>query len=88
MVIPDSLIQQGISLNDRLFDLKGLSEFSSFGVSTLRDHIRRNGLPCFKVHGKTLVRLSEFNEWLEGYRVHHDQDIGAVVNSVIRDLKG
>lgn len=88
MVIPDEIAETGIIMKDRLFDLRGLSAYSTLGVSTLRDHIRRDGLPCFKVSGKILVKLSEFNKWLEHYRLHGGEDINSLVDSVMKDLKG
>ena len=71
---------------DPLFDLKGLSQHSSLGVPTLRDHLRSGGLPHFKVKGKILIRLSEFDAWLESLRVNKKQELDALVNDVIGSL--
>ena len=71
---------------DRLLDLKGLSEYSSLSIPTLRDYIRSGGLPHFKLKGKILVRLSEFDEWLESFRVDKNQELNELVNGVIDSL--
>ena len=73
---------------DRLLDLTGLSEYSSLGIPTLRDYIRSDGLPCFKLKGKILIKLSEFDAWLERYRINQSQDLNNIVDEVINSLKG
>jgi hypothetical protein len=77
-----------LSDTDRLLDLKGLSEHSSLGVPTLRDYLRSGGLPYFKLKGKILVRLSEFDQWLESFRVDTKQELNNLVDDVLTDLKG
>ncbi len=77
-----------LSDTDRLLDLKGLSEHSSLGVPTLRDYLRSGGLPYFKLRGKILVRLSEFDQWLESFRVDTKQKLNNLVDDVLTDLKG
>ena len=73
---------------DRLFDLRSLSQHSCLGVPTLRDYIRSGGLPHFKLKGKILVRLSEFNRWLESYRVDTKSDLNNIVDDVLESLEG
>jgi excisionase family DNA binding protein len=73
---------------DRLLDLKSLSEHSSLGVPTLRDYLRSGGLPYFKLRGKILVRLSEFDQWLESFRVDSKQELDSLVAGVMDGLKG
>jgi hypothetical protein len=75
------------SNTDRLLDLKSLSEYSSLGVPTLRDYLRSDGLPHFKLKGKILIRVSEFDKWLEGFRINRNQDINNVVNNIMQSLK-
>ena len=72
--------------SDRYFDLKSLCEYSSISVPALRDHIRSEGLPYFKVKGKILVKQSEFDEWLESFRVDANSQLREVVDSVINSM--
>ena len=72
--------------SDKYFDLKSLSEYSSLGVPTLRDHIRSEGLPHFKVKGKILVKQSEFDSWLESFRIDTNCQLRGLVDSVIDSL--
>jgi len=74
------------TFSDKYFDLKSLSEYSSLCVPTLRDHIRSGGLPHFKVKGKILVKQSEFDTWLESFRVDTKCDLKGVVDSIIDSL--
>ena len=70
------------------FDLKGLSVYSALAVSTLRDHIGAGRLPCFKVKGKILIKRSEFDGWIEGYRFNKKQDLTGMVDDIFTSLKG
>ena len=76
MILPDKI-------KDQYFDLRGLSVYSALAVGTLRDHIKSGDLPCFKVKGKILVKRSEFDTWIEGYRLNMKQDLKNLVNDVI-----
>ncbi|HDL90465.1 MAG TPA: DNA-binding protein [Thermodesulforhabdus norvegica] len=69
------------------FDLPRLAEYSSLGLSTLRDHIRRGELPAYKVRGKILVRRQEFDQWIQGFRVGKSQDLNSLVDEIMDDLK-
>ena len=72
--------------NDRFLDLKSLSAYSSLGISTLREYLKSGGLPHFKLRGKILVRLSEFEQWLESFRVDNKQALDSLVNDVMKSL--
>ena len=74
------------TFSDKYFDLKSLSEYSSLGVPTLRDHIRSEGLPYYKVKGKILVKQSEFDDWIESFRVDTRCDLKEFVDGVIDSL--
>ncbi len=75
---------------DQYLDLKALSAYSSMAVPTLRDHLRdiRAPLPHFKVKGKILVKRSEFNNWLEGFRVNDIDNLEQIVEGALKDLTG
>ena len=75
------------SSDNQLLDLKGLSRYSSLGIPTLRDYLRSGGLPHFKLRGKILVRVSEFNGWIESFRVNAKEDLNGIVNEVLESLK-
>ena len=92
MQIPDRLIKTEITLEDRFFDLKGLSLYSSMGVSSLRHHIQENGLPHYTVKGekgqtsKILVKRSEFELWMK-HMWRSDVDIERIADEVLAELK-
>jgi hypothetical protein len=60
-----------VKLDDPVLDLKNLSANSCMSVRTLRDALvdPLRPLPHYKRGGKIFVRWSEFNKWLEGFRV-------------------
>jgi hypothetical protein len=72
------------NIETEYFDLRAFSQFSSIPVPTARDYIKKEGLPCFKVRGKVLIKRTEFEVWLEGYRLK--SNVGEVVNSVLNSL--
>lgn len=78
---------RNVSNTDRLLDLRGLSQYSSLGVPTLRDYLRSDGLPHFKLKGKILVRVSEFDGWIESFRVDGKQKLNNIVNDVMESLQ-
>ena len=86
MQIPNSIIEPAVTLKDQYFDLRGLSAYSALAVGTLRDHIWSGGLPAFKVRGKVLIKQSEFDLWLEGFRI--EQNLDNIVDEVMDSLKG
>lgn len=75
------------------FDLKGLSVYSSLGVSTLRFLIRERNLPVFKIPGKSgntgkiLVKRSQFDLWLKRYQSDKQLKVDSVVSEVLNSLK-
>lgn len=89
MIIPDNIAEPAITLKDQYFDLKGLAAYSALAVPTLRDYLKdgRNPVPYFKVKGKILVRKSEFDRWLEDFRVNRKQHVQSVVDEVMTSLK-
>ena len=87
MHIPDNIVEPIIALKDQLFDLQGLSAYCSLKVPTLRDHIKSGSLPCFKVKGKILIKNSEFEAWLEIYRLNKKQELDGLVDGVVESLQ-
>lgn len=85
--IPDDITGTAIALKDQYFDLKGLSAYSSMAVPTLRDYISTGQLPCFKLKGKFLIKRSEFDTWLEGFRLNKGQDLNDLVDGAMASLK-
>ncbi len=78
--------------SDQYLELKGASTYSKIGVSTLRYHIRENGLPCFRIPGKKgktgkiLIKRSEFDDWIERYRANDFIDPDTIADDVINSL--
>ncbi|MBW1916291.1 MAG: helix-turn-helix domain-containing protein [Deltaproteobacteria bacterium] len=86
MILPKDITEQAITLSDGYMDLKGLSAYAAMSVGSLRDYIRSDALPCFKIKGKLLIKRSEFDQWIEKYRIHRSQDINRLVDRVMNDL--
>jgi hypothetical protein len=75
-----------LSLSDGYFDLPALSKYSCLGVPTLRTYLKI-GLPHFRLKGKILIKRSEFDQWLESYRVNKKKDLKNMVDDVMANLK-
>lgn len=85
MRIPDDLALKDSSFKDQYFDLKGLSHYCSLSVSNLRGHIRNSKLPAYQVHGKILVRRSEFDSWLLRFRLK-PRNLNAIADEVLGQI--
>lgn len=89
MQIPNEIIETGIAIDEKYFDLRGLSEYSSLGISSLRHHIRENGLPCYSIRNddgkvtKVLVKRSEFDLWMQQrWRSNLDEIVDGILEEV------
>ncbi|MBW1613802.1 MAG: helix-turn-helix domain-containing protein [Deltaproteobacteria bacterium] len=87
MIIPEDITETAIILKDQYFDLRGLSAYSTMGVSTLREYIKEGKLPAYKVKGKVLIRKSEFERWIERHRMNQKKDIESIADDIIKSLK-
>lgn len=87
MILPDNIVEQGVIFKDRYFDVSGLAVYSALGESTIRDYIRSAGLPCFKIKGKLLFKQSEFDRWLERFRINRKRNVGRLADEVLEDLR-
>ena len=77
------------SLADPLLDLRALTRYSTLSPRTLARHLRdlERPLPHYKVRGKILVRRSEFDRWMEGFRRRPPQDVPRVVDEVLAKFR-
>jgi len=68
---------------DRFFDLKELSQYSSLSVRTLRDYLADDAdpIPSYCIKRKILIKRSEFDLWIEKHRTNTDK-ISHIVNEV------
>lgn len=89
MQVPNEIIKTGIAIDEKYFDLRGLAEYSSLGVSSLRYHIRENGLPVYCIRNddgkvtKVLIKRSEFDRWMESRWNDH---LDKIVDSAIEEI--
>jgi excisionase family DNA binding protein len=75
------------ALDDRYLDLQKLSEYSSLAVPTLRDYIKRGTLPHYRLLGKIVIKKSEFDGWIQQFRVDKRDDLEDLVEEAISALK-
>ena len=90
MILPKSIIQSEpvVVINDQFFDLRGLSSYSSLGVSTLRSYISKGWIPHFKIGGRVLIKRSEFDAAMEKkFRVTKSGDLKSMVDEVCARLR-
>jgi excisionase family DNA binding protein len=73
----------GNVITKEYLDLDGLAEYASLSVKTLRGHIRAHGLTAYRVDGKILVKRSDFDAWIGGYRMKPEIDIKKIVKDLI-----
>jgi hypothetical protein len=75
---------------DPFLSLRALASYACVSIRKLREHLNdpTHPLPHYRVGGKIVVRRSEFDAWMAAYRRVGHTDIGGIVDSVMRDLRG
>ena len=73
---------------DPFLSLKALASYSGLSVRKLRAFLvdPLHPLPSYRVGGKILVRRSEFDVWMTGYRQGASIDVGGIVAEVLREM--
>jgi excisionase family DNA binding protein len=68
--------------------LKALAAYCGLSVRTLRSYLVHSSrpLPHYRVGGKLLVKRSEFDSWITGFRASEPVRLDAVVADVLRGL--
>jgi len=84
--LPDSIVETPVILKDQFFDLRGLAAYASLSVSSLRNLIKSDRLPCFRLRGKLLVKRSEFDHWMSRYRLRSQRDVNSLVDEVMQEI--
>jgi hypothetical protein len=74
---------------DPFLGLSALAAYSNLSVRKLREYLQAPGhpLPHYRVGGKVLVRVSEFDRWIMAYRGRADTRVDAIVDDVVRTLR-
>ena len=75
---------------DPFLSLRALASYACVSVRKLREHLDdpTHPLPHYRIGGKIVVRRSEFDAWMSVYRRVGQADVGGIVDSVMRDLRG
>ena len=73
---------------DGYLPLRDLAAYSGLSVRTLRTYLvhRSCPLPYLHVGGKLLVKRSEFDSWINGFRVADPADVDAAVADALQGL--
>jgi excisionase family DNA binding protein len=77
-----------IVASEPYLSLKSLARYSGLSVRTLRIHLKHpeRPLPCYRVGGRILVRRSEFDQWVQQFRVQPDGSLDDLVDAVLSGL--
>ena len=75
---------------DPFLSLRALANYSCVSVRKLRELLEDSAhpLPHYRLGAKILVRRSEFDAWMTAYRKAGQADVGRIVDTVMRDLRG
>jgi hypothetical protein len=71
---------------DPYLSLRGLASYSSLSTRTLRGYLSDplRPLPCYRIGGKIVVRISEFDTWLAAHRETTPLvDVRAIVDDML-----
>ena len=72
----------------KYLSLKALSQYSGLSVRNLRRYLTNaaHPLPHYRVGGKLLVKRSEFDDWMRGFRSAERPRLDGIVADVLRSL--
>lgn len=88
-----NVVADAVAVNvtlDPYLSLRGLASYSSLSVRTLRGYLSDplRPLPCYKIGGKIVVRISEFDTWLAAHRETTPAvDVRAIVDGMLGPRK-
>jgi hypothetical protein len=76
---------------DYYMDVKALSRYSGISVRRLKDLIRHPEypLPAYKIGGSIKIKKSEFEIWVNKFRLIPEQDtkVDEIISDVMKDIK-
>jgi hypothetical protein len=76
-------------IEPQYLDLRALAAYTSVSVRTWRDLLRRpDAPPIFRLPGKILVAKADVDAWLRRFREQLGQDVGAIVDEVMKKVVG
>ena len=73
--------------HDRFLDLKHLVDYSGLGRSTLKKLIASGQIPAYAPTGKLLVKLSDYNAFVERHRVQAFDKVAEIVDGVMAEIR-
>jgi predicted DNA-binding transcriptional regulator AlpA len=75
------------TIEDKYFDIKALSAYSSLSGSTIRNYMADadDPLPSFCIKRKILIKKSEFDRWMERHRTD-TKKIDRIVDEMFHDF--
>jgi hypothetical protein len=73
---------------DAYLPLNALAAYSGLSVRTLRGYLVHpsRALPHYRVGGKILVKRSEFESWMAGFRASEPAPLDGLLADVLKDL--
>lgn len=66
--------------------LAELAIYASVGKNTLKKWLK-DGMPYYQVNRCIRVRVDEFNEWMNRFRVGTSPDLDAMLDQVIKEVR-
>ncbi len=75
------------TIDQRYFSIEEIAKYSGLSKYTIRRFIWNNGLPYHQINRKILIRLDEFDAWMDNSRARRDGDkleLDKVVDDVLK----
>lgn len=89
VMLSTSIDQVTVRLDlDPYLSLRAAAGYCGLSTRFLRGRIAEGQLPHYRPGGKVLIRRSHLDAWLEQFRRVGGQDVDALVNDVLADLRG
>ena len=77
-----------VNQSDAYLSLRALARYAGLSVRTLRKYLNRaaHPLPHYRVGGKILVKRSDFDRWVDTFRVSESGRVERIFADVLKGL--
>ena len=72
-------------LKPKYYTVEQLAKYSNLSVPTIRRYMRYEKLPYFKVNRRILIKIDEFDHWMEQRRQNQAEQ-QAISDQIVQEL--
>ncbi len=78
------------TIQPKYYTVEQLAKYSNLSVPTIRRYMRYEGLPHFRVDRRILIKINEFDQWMEERRQRQSENqasLDKIVQEIVDDFR-